>query len=194
MLKIAITGNIGSGKSTVVKIFQSMNIPVFVADKEARELYKDDAVKIELKALFGEQVFDKENEVDKKSLAQIIFNNKKALKKINDLIHPLTLARYQQWLHENRDSYYSLHESAILFENHLEKQFDATIFVYAPEKLRIERVMSRDKVERQTVIERIKNQWPDDDKLDLADFIINNDGETFLIPQVLELDKILKLL
>lgn len=194
MINAAITGNIGSGKSTVTKIFQSLGVPVFIADAEAKALYEEEDVKQAISALFGQGIFDKNKDVDKKKLANIIFNDKTALQNINKLIHPLTLAKYQQWLKKHQQSPYTLHESAILFENNLQDHFKATLFVNASEKLRIERVMKRDGVSSEHVLERIKNQWPDDKKVELADFVINNDGKTFLIPQVLELDKILKLL
>ncbi len=192
MLKVAITGNIGSGKSTVSKIFQTLGIPVFIADIEARLLYYEDDVKEEIRQYFGENVFNIDGEIDSKALAGVIFNDPAALKKINGIIHPRTLKKYNDWLDQHIDKEYTLHESAILFENKLQHHFDKTINVSAPQDLRAKRVMDRDGLTHSEVYARIKNQLPDKEKNSLADFIINNDGKGFLIPQVIEMDKILK--
>lgn len=194
MLKVAITGNIGSGKSTVSKIFQSLDIPVFIADNEARLLYDEADVREEIRQNFTEHVFDEKDEIDLKKLANIIFSDEKALKKINAIIHPRTLLKYQSWLESHSDYVYTLHESAILFENKLQHHFDQTINVTAPEELRVKRVMERDGVTYEAVHARIKNQLSESEKNKRANFVINNDGKTFLIPQILELDKKLKFL
>ncbi len=192
MLKVAITGNIGSGKSTVSKIFRALGIPVFIADIEARLLYYEDDVKEEIRQNFGENVFNIDGGIDSKALAGVIFNDPAALKKINGIIHPRTLKKYNDWLDQHIDKEYTLHESAILFENKLQHHFDKTINVSAPQDLRAKRVMDRDGLTHSEVFARIKNQLPDKEKNSLADFIINNDGKGFLIPQVIEIDKILK--
>jgi dephospho-CoA kinase len=192
MLKVAITGNIGSGKSTVSNIFRAMDVPVFIADIEAKLLYQEEEVKEELRQHFGEQVFLKNGELDKRSLAEIIFRSKDDLMTINQIIHPRTLKKYQLWLKHHEEFPYTLHESAILFENRLQHHFDKTINVTAPEELRMKRIMMRDNLGIDEISARIKNQMSEDEKNKLADYIIVNDETTFLIPQVIEIDKILK--
>ena len=188
-MKIGLTGNIGSGKSTVCRIFESLGIPVFYADIEAKLLYKREDVKKAVKNELGSTVFNTRHEVDFKKLASVIFSNKDALTFINGLIHPLLFERYNQWLELHKKSPYTIHESAILFEHHLEKRFDKTITVFCPEPIRIKRVMQRDNTTKADVIQRISNQMDDELKNKLADFVIVNDGTKMLIPQVMEIDK-----
>jgi len=192
MLKVALTGNIGSGKSTVIKIFRSLDVPVFIADIEARLLYYSEDVKQILGEEFGTGIFDGGGEINTQALAEIIFNDKKALETVNKLIHPLVFQQYLQWLEKYSGTPYTLHESAILFENNLDQHFDKIINVSSPEALRLQRVVERDEVDAGKVIARMANQLSDEEKNRRSDFVINNDGEHFLIPQVLKIDKALK--
>ncbi|MEJ2595210.1 MAG: dephospho-CoA kinase, partial [bacterium] len=132
MIKAAITGNIGSGKSIVTRIFQSLGVPVFIADVEAKKLYELPDVKKEILELFGKRVFDDEGKVIKAALAKIILNDQVSLQRVNQIIHPRTLENYSLWLQHHTDQPYTLHESAILFENKLQDHFDKIINVYAP--------------------------------------------------------------
>jgi dephospho-CoA kinase len=131
MLKIALTGNIGSGKSTVARIFNILGIPVFNADMVAKELYTDDDVIKELVELFGSNILTSKETIDTKKLAAIIFSDKKALKSINQLIHPKVLKKFNNWLDTHSNNEYIIHESAILFENNLQDRFDYIITVSA---------------------------------------------------------------
>lgn len=189
MIKVALTGNIGSGKSTVCRIFSAMNIPVFIADQEAKLLYKEESVKVLVKNAFGDEVFYMDGEVDFEALANVIFNDKEALKTINGIIHPLTIDRYNEWLIKNHEADYTIHESAILFENNLQDHFDKLINVTAPIKLRLKRVSDRDKLPVDKIRDRMMNQMTEKEKNELADFVIINDGEHFLIPQVVDINK-----
>lgn len=193
MLKVGLTGNIGSGKSTVSRIFEVIGIPVYHADKEAKELYKLEIVKQRILDIFGNEVFSG-NSVDFKKLANIIFGDKDKLQTINNIIHPLVFERFNQWLIDNNDSPYIIHESAIIFENNLQSHYDNIINVSADTDIRIERVINRDGVEKDMVINRIKNQMSDTLKSELSDYVINNNHEDMLIPQVLTIDKELRLL
>jgi dephospho-CoA kinase len=191
MLKVGLTGNIGSGKSTVSRIFEVIGIPVFHADKEAKELYNLEIVKQRILDIFGKEVFS-ENSVDFKKLANVIFSDKDKLQTINNIIHPLVFERFNRWLIDNNDSPYIIHESAIIFENNLQSYYDKIINVSADTDIRIERVINRDGVEKNMVINRIKNQMSDTLKSELSDYIINNNINDMLIPQVITIDKELK--
>jgi len=187
MLKVAITGNIGSGKTTVCKIFKSLGIEVFYADIEAKKLYHDTDVITAVESAFGSEVFDKSRQLIRQKLAEIIFRDASSLKILNDIIHPRIMERYRTWLDENAQYPYTLHEAAIIYENGLEKQFDAIINVSAPENTRLERIKNREDASDEEIKNRMKRQWPDEKKNELSDFVIVNDGTRFLIPQVIEI-------
>ena len=187
MTEIGLTGNIGSGKTTVCRIFESLGIPVFYSDLEAKKLYSIQEVKQQIRQTLGDEVFNSDYEVDFKKLASVIFSDKNALDFINNLIHPLVFERYTRWKNNNAPAPYIIHESAILFEHHLETRFQKTIVVYCPEKLRIQRVIRRDGIPEKEIVRRISNQMNDQEKNRLADHIIRNDGKEMLIPQVMKL-------
>ena len=192
MIKVALTGNIGSGKSVVTRIFKTLDIPVFIADIEARLLYYREDVKKILKQKLGNRIFDPDGEVNTNVLADVIFNDTKALKTVNGIIHPFVYKKYQKWLDRHRETPYTIHESAILFENNLTSRFDRIIVVVAPEAIRLKRVMKRDNITEEQVRARMVNQWPDEKKVKKADFVIINDEDHFITPQILEIDKTLK--
>lgn len=191
MIKVALTGNIGSGKSTVIRIFETLDVPVFYADKEAKLLYGQPEVKEAVRSAFGSSVFNDQNEVDFKKLAGVVFKDENALQKINEIIHPLVYQKYKNWLEEHREAPYTLHEAAIVFENGLEHHYDMIINVSAPEPLRLERVTTRDGISPEQFYDRAGKQWPDDEKNKKSDFVIINDGKHFLIPQVMEIHETL---
>ncbi len=191
MLKVAITGNIGSGKTTVCKIYESLGIPVFYADSEAKKLYRDAGIRTRVKEVFGEAIFDEKGELRRQKLANIVFHNPEALQQLNAIIHPAVMDRYDRWIQDNADKPYTLHEAAVIFENHLEKQFDFIITVSCPEDLRTARIRKRDGLSEKEIKNRMKRQWPDNRKAALSNAVIVNDGKHFLIPQVLKIHKIL---
>lgn len=184
MKKIALTGNIGSGKSVVAKMFHVLGISIFNADMEARQAYFDDTVKDKMVSIFSDIILSSNGEVDTKIVASIIFKDKEALKTVNSIIHPLVLEKYNSWCNEHNTEIYTLHEAAIIFENNLQNNFDAIINVSAPSDLRIARVMERDNITEELVRERMVNQLSDKTKCELSHFVIHNDGKSFLIPQV----------
>jgi dephospho-CoA kinase len=184
--KVGITGNIGSGKSTVSKIFKVLGVPVFHADDEAREIYGNAWFRELLKERFGNGIFTGEGAVDRRKLAAIVFNDPKALEFLNSHIHPFVRDKFDEWINRPAVGRFVLYEAAILFESGHYRNMDGIITVTAPEELRMERIMKRDRVSEKEVRVRMKNQWPEADKIKNADWVIRNDGDHFLIPQVIE--------
>lgn len=192
MIKVGITGGIGSGKSTVCKVFRIMQIPVFEADKEARKIMDSNPeVRVQLPRLFGASVYLPDQSIDRKYLANLVFNNPSLLDQLNKIIHPLVRKSFSDWL-LLQESPYVIHEAAILFESGFYKIMDKTITVVTSENERIERVMKREGISAKMVMLRMKNQWPDEEKIKLADFVIGNNDNELIIPQIIEIDKKLR--
>jgi dephospho-CoA kinase len=194
MLKVGITGGIGSGKTIVCKIFEVLGIPVYNADFHAKSLMeKSPEISNGLARLFGPSIIAN-GKIDRKKLAQIIFSNTDALAAVNDLVHPEVRKDFIKWVDKMPGQDYIIEEAAILFESGAYKLLDFNITVSAPEEMRISRVMERDNVSRESVISRINNQMTDMDREKLADSVILNDESVLLIPQILKLhNKLLNL-
>ncbi|HPE78109.1 MAG TPA: dephospho-CoA kinase [Draconibacterium sp.] len=191
-IKIGVTGGIGSGKTTVCEIFKLLDITVFEADRVAKELMNSNVeVKNELILLFGDKIYGPDKKLNRKMLADLIFNDESLLEKVNNLVHPAVRNEFILW-HQKQNSEYVVHEAAILFESGFYKMMDFTILVSAPKELRIERVVKRNKIPPELVESRINKQWNDEDKRKLASFELVNDNKHLLIPQILEIDKKLK--
>lgn len=189
MLKIGITGGIGSGKSTVCRVFKILGIPVFEADIVAKELMNTDAgIYRQLVDLFGADVYLPDHTVNRKYLAGIVFNDPSLLAKLNEIVHPVVRQTFFDWC-EKQQSEYIIHEAAILFESGFYKMMDKTITVVTSENERIQRVMKRDGITLEMVKERIRNQWNDQQRTELADFVIGNNDDELIIPQILEIVK-----
>ena len=190
MLKIGITGNIGSGKTTVSKLFELIGIPVFYADDAAKILMITDEVLIAgIKQTFGAQSYLDDKTLNRKHIADIVFNNEAQLAKLNALVHPAVFRAFDSWAKEEvkDDVPYVLKEAAVLFESSSYKFCDKTIMVTAPLELRIKRVMHRDNITRQEVLNREARQFTEEKKIQLADYVIKNDESELVIPQVLKL-------
>lgn len=186
---IGITGGIGSGKSLVCHIFNTLGIAVFDADKAAREIMDHEPeVKKTLTGYFGTAVYTVEGRLNRKLLASIIFSNREAMKKVNQLVHPLVHMAFNNWTTRQKEVYV-LHEAAILYESGFHSLMNLNILITAPEELRIRRTMTRDNISREQVLARMRNQWSDEEKSRLADFILINDEEHPLLEQILETDK-----
>ena len=188
---IGITGNIGSGKSLVCKIFNSLGIRTFHSDEETKKLYFLPDVKKEIIDSFGEEVYFNDGTLNRKLLSYHLFQNKEALQFIETLLYPKLNQVFDEWCRE-QTSDYVLFESAILFEKSFEKQFDKVIFVSAPEDIRIKRTMLRDNCDEENVRSRIRLQWDEETKISKSDFVIYNDGKEMLIPQILKINSFLK--
>jgi dephospho-CoA kinase len=188
MLVVGITGGIGSGKSIVCNVFEHFGVPVYNADSEAKNLMNNDTALIkELKKEFGADIFSLKDGLNRKKLAELVFNDKEKLVKLNALVHPHVKKHFHKWMKEQKDSQYIVKEAAILFESGADEDCNLIITVVAPRELRIERVMQRDDVTREKVRSIIDNQWSSTDKIKKSDYVIANDDHILVIPQVLEL-------
>ena len=191
-LKVGITGGIGSGKSIICKVFNILGAPVFNSDLSAKEIMNNsNFVRSKLTNLFGDDIYLKSGNIDRKKIAEIIFNDKIALQSVNKIVHPEVRKAFVSWAEKQKVAYV-LQESAILFENNLNDFYDKIIVVTADDELRIKRTISRNGMERDQVIERMKNQQPQSVKASHADYVIKNNGSDLVIPRVIEIDKNLK--
>ena len=186
--KVGITGGIGSGKTTVCEIFKTLGIPIYDADTQAKYLMNTDPkLKALLQGYFGNDIYY-DGSLDRSKLAEIIFNDKTALEKVNSWVHPAVALDFEHWSAQ-QISPYVLEEAAIIFETNMAHRFEKIILVTAPDFMRIERVCSRDHITPEMVRERMANQWPEEKKKDMADYIIYNDHRQTLTPQVMEIHR-----
>ena len=186
MFKIGLTGNIGSGKTMVAAVFKTLGIPVFNADFEAKILLNSEKIKTQVREVFGETIFF-DNKIDRKKLADIVFRDKSALEKLNSIIHPTVRESFENWSAKIHDNPYLIYEAAIIFESGFYKSLDYKIMISADEEIRIKRVMNRDNLTKEMVLIRMKNQWPEYQKCKIADFVLLNENQNLLIPQILKL-------
>ena len=190
-IKIGITGGIGSGKSVVSRLLEIMGIPVYISDIEAKRITNtDEVIRRELSALVGQDVF-RDGELNRPLLASYIFGHPDHAKEVNGIIHPQVKADFRQWAARQTDKPLVGMESAILLEAGFRDEVDFLVMVYAPLKLRVERAIKRDCSSKEQIMKRIEAQISDEIKKKHADFVIVNDDETPLIPQVLELISLL---
>jgi len=192
MQKIGLTGNIGSGKTRICKIFEALGVPIYYADLEARKILNKPSTIKAIGQLFGQEVVLNPREIDRKKLGAIVFNDSSSLNKLNQVIHPLLKAHFKKWCRSHLEQDYIIQEAAILFENGFNPMMDATITVAAPMEVRLQRVMERDALTKEEVLARMGQQWTDEEKEQAADFVIYNDGSQMLLPQVLKLHQFFK--
>ncbi len=191
MWKIGITGGIGSGKSTVCRVFEWLGIPVYYADERAKWLMQHDAgLRQAIVQLLGWQAYLPDGSLNRAYIAEIVFRDADKLQSLNQLVHPAVHRDAEQWSLAQHASY-TLREAALLYESGGYRLLDKMIVVTAPEELRVQRVMARDSVSREAVLARMAQQWPESQKAALADYIIHNDGQTLLLPQILALHQVL---
>ncbi|MFK8162469.1 MAG: dephospho-CoA kinase [Lewinella sp.] len=185
----AVTGNIGSGKTTVCQQFERMDIPVYYADRAAKRLMQENhSLMAALKDEFGEETYSVDGRLNRQWLAKQVFSDDEALTTLNALVHPAVHQDADAW-RARQTSAYTLYEAAIVLELGRQDYFDGVVVVGAPEKVRMERVMQRDGVDEAAFAARADNQWSDDKKEAAADFLIINDGRRLLLPQILRLHR-----
>lgn len=185
MLKIGITGGIGTGKSFVSKIFKSMGVPFYDADKAAKDIMTNsDIVRRGLMDAFGSETYCEDGALNRKWLADKVFKDPEKLQVLNGIVHPVVIQNAVDWAEKQRGAY-SLKEAALLYESGSYQSLDYTILVEAPLELRIERVIKRDQVSEEEVLDRMSRQMSEEEKKGYADFIVVNDEITPLLPQVL---------
>lgn len=195
MIRVGITGAIGSGKTTVSRIFESLGVPVYFADQESKRLLNIPYVIQTICKEFGGDILDSNGHINRQKLASLVFSDQQKLFKLNQIMHPLVMNDFDCWLNLHQGSQYTLHEAAILLESGFAAYFSKIIGVSAPEKIRYQRVADRDHVDLNAVMTRAGYQWSEEEKLRYADYVIINDNEHLVIPQVLAVhQKILKIL
>ena len=190
MLKIGLTGGIGSGKTTVAQIFEVLGIPVYYADPAARDLMNQNPeLKKQIISAFGPEVY-KEGKLDRAYLGGLVFADAEKLARLNSIVHPATLRDAETWM-KNQKTPYAIKEAALIFEAGLEKFFDFMVGVTAPESLRMERSINRDQTTAENVLHRMQQQMDEKEKISRCDFVIVNDGLQALLPQVLKIHETL---
>ena len=194
MKKIAITGNIGSGKSWVCELFkQHLGIPVYNSDFAAKLMYFQPNVREKLVNRFGDSIYLSDTEIDRKYLADLIFHDEKAQHDLEGILYPTLFVHFEQWMTE-QNAPYVLFESALIFEKRLEKQFDAVVMISASEETRLRRAMERDHCDEATIRARMAKQWPEEGKRLLADYVIwheKDDEDDVLLEQIMHLHQLL---
>ena len=192
MKKVAITGNIGSGKSWVCELFkQHLGIPVYNSDNAAKRMYFLPEVRQQLMRRFGDGFYLSDNELNRKYIADLVFHDETAQRDLEGILYPALFVDFGQWM-AKQEAPYVLFESALIFEKRLEKQFDAVVMVSASEQTRLRRAMLRDRCDEATVRARMAKQWPEEGKRLLADYVIwheNDDEDEALLKQIMEVHK-----
>lgn len=188
---IGLTGGIGSGKTTIARLFEAEGIPVYIADDEAKKIMLHPETVSEVASVFGSDVV-RDHLIDRKKLAAIVFNHPEKLKKLNAIIHPLVKKHFDDWLKVHEKHPFVIKEAAILFESGSYKFCDKIITVYASEATRIKRVMQRDNASEKDVLERIHNQWSDEERMAKSDFVLKNENFAETKSNFSEILKILK--
>ncbi len=187
MFRVGLTGGIGSGKSLICSILEKLGVSVYYADAEARSLMDNDpALKVKIVELFGEQAYSG-GSLDRQYLAGRLFGDAELLASMNTVVHPAVREDFKRWADLQKGVPYVVEEAAILFESGAHREMDHTVLVYAPEEVRIGRVMERDGCDRESVLRRMGHQWSEEELKKLADHVIVNDGQQMLLPQVIEL-------
>lgn len=190
ILKVGITGGIGSGKSTVAKVFEVLGIPVYYADDAAKRLMNEDKnLKAQLLKEFGIETYI-DGTLNRKYLSSLVFNDEEKLAVLNSIVHPATIRDAERWMLQQTTPY-AIKEAALIFESGAQQQLDYVIGVFAPSTVRIQRVMKRDGISREEVKARMEKQIDESIKMQLCDYVITNDEQELVIPQVIKIHEAL---
>jgi dephospho-CoA kinase len=189
---VGLTGGIGSGKSTVAKLFEVLRVPVYDTDTRAKQTYYKPEVKEKIISLLGEEAYSSEGKIDPVLISKKVFGEHALLQKLNSIIHPAVDADFRAFLNEHSGEGLIIKESALLFETGVYKKMDKNILITSPLELRVKRVQERDKAEASDIMKRIGHQMPDEEKIPISDFVIINDEKEAVIPQVLAIYEKLK--
>ncbi|MEN9909500.1 MAG: hypothetical protein RLZZ540_2649 [Bacteroidota bacterium] len=187
---IGLTGGIGSGKTTIANYLASLGIPVYIADDAGKKVMQTKEILEAIKEQFGAAIFD-ENQLNRAKLAGIVFDDPNQLKALNAIVHPAVRKDYKDWLSQHQKDPILVYESAILFESGSYKDFDYILTITAPLETRIERVLKRETISRDQVLNRINSQWTDEQRISKSDFVVDNID---IVKTKLKIDKILKIL
>ena len=189
MIKVGLTGGIGSGKSFIAEVFVNLGIPVFNSDIKARKISNTNlTIKQDIISHFGKESYHNDS-LNRTYIAGMVFEKPELLEKLNSIIHPQLEIEFDKWLSSQNESKYVIKEAAILFETGGYKRMDSNILVIAPVDLRIDRIQKRDNLSVNQIKNRMANQWADERKEELADFIINNDENNLILPQIINIHK-----
>jgi dephospho-CoA kinase len=188
---IGLTGGIGSGKSIVATYIASKGIPVYIADDEAKKLMNSKRVSTKIQAIFLENILDENGNLNRKKIAAIVFNSPEKLSELNTIVHPEVKNHFTKWLKKHKNAPFVIKEVAILFETGGNTACDKVILITAPQEIRIERAMKRDNLDRESILKRIQNQLPEEEKIQKSDFVVYN---IELQNTFKEVDQILKIL
>ena len=191
MKKIGITGGIGSGKSTICKVFESFGVPVYYADQEAKNIYsKNKDLKDKVIDLFGNDIYLQSGEINREKLAEIVFSDKNKLEALNRIVHPAVAEDFNNWCsNQEKNNSYIIKEAALLIESGSYKQLDYLFYVSAPLEERINRVVKRDNTSAVNVKARINNQKSEKENISYADLVLLNDNNTLLLPELIAIHK-----
>ncbi len=187
MLKVGLTGGIGSGKTLVCSVLEKLGVAVYYADSEARRLMNSDPeLEHQISGLFGNKAYEG-GSLNREFLAQRVFKDKELLTRLNELVHPAVQKDFSRWASEQKPAFYVVEEAAILFESGSDRNMDLTIGVFAEKELRVRRVMQRDGIARDQVRMRINSQMNEKEKMEKADIVIRNDGKLMILPQIINM-------
>jgi dephospho-CoA kinase len=191
MLTVGLTGGIGSGKSLIASIFRILEVPVFNSDAEGHALTNSNPeIQAKLHSWLGDGFFT-DGMLNRSQLAGLVFNDSRALEKLNGIIHPYVASAFKSWIAKHVDEPYVINEAAILFESGFYKQLDVNILITCPEEIRLDRIVARDRCSREDAILRLRNQWTDDRKIPLSNYVIQNDESRLIIPEILNIHNLL---